>query len=313
MRNLILVFFSLVFIMSCDRISYRKTAGGMPYQIFPSTSGKSIAKGNFVKINFIQKINDSVYSDTHGKMPAYRRVNETSFPYDISELWTKLKSGDSVITVQMMDTFMKRNPGAIPPQFKKGDRVISYVKILDVFTNDSLARADNDIEMKKDEPRRKKEMAEQAAKNEQLRKEQMAKDDAELKSSGEMDKELREMENYLAAKKITAQKTGRGTFVQIAQQGNGPNISAGDSLTVKYSGRRLINDSVFQTSTYTFPVGMGQVIPGWDEGLLLFKKGGKGTIFIPGFLAYGKNPPPGSPFTQFDPLIFDVEILDVKK
>ena len=313
MRNLILLICSLLFIMSCDRISYRKTPGGMPYQIFPSKSGKSIEKGNFVKINFVQKINDSVYTDTHGKMPAYRRVNETSYPYDISELWTKLKSGDSVITVQMMDTFMKRNPEGIPPQFKKGDRVISYVKILDVFANDSLARLDNDIEMKRDEPRRKKEMAEQAAKAEQERKEQMAKDEAELKSSGEMDRELKEMQNYLASKKITAQKTGRGTFVQISEPGNGPSILAGDTLTVKYTGRKFVGDSVFQSSTYTFPVGKGQVIPGWDEGLLLFKKGGKGTIFIPGFLAYGKNPPPGSPFKPFEALIFDVEIVDVKK
>ena len=313
MRNLILLFLSLIFIMSCDRISYRKTPGGMPYQLFPSASGTSIEKGDFIKMNFVQKINDSVYFDSHGKMPVYRRVNETSFPYDISELWTKLKTGDSVVAIQMMDTFMKRSPESIPPQFKKGDRVITYIKILQVFPNDSLARIDNDIEMKKDEPRRTKEMAEQTAKQEQQRKEQQAKDEAELKSSGEMDKELKEVENYLASKKINAQKTGRGTFVQITQQGNGPSIAAGDTLTVKYTGRKFVGDSVFQSSTYTFPVGVGQVIPGWDEGLLLFKKGGKGTIFIPGFLAYGKNPPPGSPFKPFDALVFDVEILDVKK
>lgn len=313
MRNLIGLIFSLVFIMSCDRISYRKTPGGMPYQLFPSDNGTKIEKGDFLKMNFIQKINDSVYFDSHGKMPVYKRVNDTSFPYDLSELWTKLKKGDSVVAIQMMDTFIRRNPQGIPPQFKKGDRVITYIKIVDVFTNDSLARLDNEKEMKKDEPRRTKEMAEQSAKEEQARKEQMAKDDAELKSSGEMEKELKEMENYLAAKKITAQKTGRGTYVYIQQQGSGPGIAAGDTLTVKYTGKKFAGDSIFQSNTYTFPVGRGQVIPGWDEGLLLFKKGGKGTIFIPGFLAYGKNPPPGSPFKPFEALVFDVEIMDVKK
>jgi FKBP-type peptidyl-prolyl cis-trans isomerase len=191
--------------------------------------------------------------------------------------------------------------------------VITYIKILEVFANDSLARLDNDIEMKKDEPRRTKEMQEQAAKADKERKEQMAKDEAELKSSGEMEKELKEMENYLASKKISAQKTGRGTYVQIQQQGSGPDIIPGDTLTVKYTGRKFISDSVFQSNTYTFPVGRGQVIHGWDEGLVLFKKGGKGTIFIPGFLAYGKNPPPGSPFKPFEALVFDVEIIDVKK
>jgi FKBP-type peptidyl-prolyl cis-trans isomerase len=55
---------------------------------------------------------------------------------------------------------------------------------------------------------------------------------------------------------------------------------------------------------------MGNVIRGWDEGLLLFKKGGKGTIFIPGFLAYGKGQA-GSPFKPFQAMKFDVELLNV--
>ena len=313
MKNLVLLIFSLILIMSCDKLSYRKTPGGMPYQLFPGKNGKSIVVGNFIKLSLTQKINDSVYFSTHGQMPLYRRVNDTGFPYDISELWTKLKTGDSVVAIQMMDTFIRRKPESIPPQFKKGDRVITYFKILDVFANDSIARLDNDIEMKKDEPRHKKEMEEQTAKAEKERKEQMEKDVAELKSSGEIEKELKAMEAYLASKKINAKKTGRGTYVQIKQEGSGPFAVIGDSLTVKYTGRKLVNDSVFQSSTVSFPLGKGQMIAGWDEGLLLFKKGGKGTLFIPGFLAFGKNPQPGSPFAPFDALIFDVEIVDIKK
>ena len=313
MKNLIGLIFSLLLIMGCDKLSYRKTPGGMHYQLFPSKSGKSIVVSNFIKLSITQKINDSVYFSTHGKMPLYRRVNETSFPYDISEVWTKLKTGDSVVSIQMMDTFIRRNPESIPPQFKKGDRVITYLKILDVFANDSIARLDNEAEMKKDEPRRKKEMEEQMTKAEKQRKEQMEKDEAELKKTGEIEKELKEMDAYLASKKINAKKTGRGTYVQIKQEGSGPIAAVGDTLTVKYTGRKLVNDSVFQSSTASFPLGKGEMIAGWDEGLLLFKKGGKGTLFIPGFLAFGKNPQPGSPFAPFDALIFDVEIVDIKK
>ena len=108
-------------------------------------------------------------------------------------------------------------------------------------------------------------------------------------------------------------KTGRGTYVEIKQEGSGPLAEIGDTLTVKYTGRKLTNDSVFESNSYTFPVGKGKAIPGWDEGLLLFKKGGKGTLFVPGFMAYGKNPPPNSPFGQYETLIFDVEIVDIKK
>ena len=313
MKNLIGLFFFIVLFTGCDKLSYHKTVGGMPYQLFSGKSGKPIRTGNFVKLNLTQKINDSVYFSTYGKLPLYRRVNETAFPYDISELWTKLKTGDSVVAIQMMDTFIRRSPESMPPQFKNGDRIITYFKILDVFENDSLARIDNDIEMKKDEPRRKKEMEEQEAKAEKEMKAQMEKEDAELIKSGEKDKEFKAIEAYLASKKINAKKTGRGTYVEIKQEGSGPLAEPGDTLTVKYSGRKLVNDSVFEANSYTFPVGKGKVIPGWDEGLLLFRKGGKGTLFIPGFLAYGKNPRTDSPFGPYEALIFDVEVVDIKK
>lgn len=119
------------------------------------------------------------------------------------------------------------------------------------------------------------------------------------------------MEAYLAAKKITAQKTGKGTYVHIDQQGTGLQAENNKYVSVKYTGKILTKDSVFQSSSYAFKLGNSEAIRGWDEGLLLFKEGGKGTLFIPGFLAYGKTPRPGSPFGPFEALIFDVELLKV--
>jgi FKBP-type peptidyl-prolyl cis-trans isomerase FkpA len=51
------------------------------------------------------------------------------------------------------------------------------------------------------------------------------------------------------------------------------------------------------------------VIPGWDDGLKVFKKGGKGTLYIPAFMAYDAQPGPGR--KPFENLMFDVEIVDV--
>jgi FKBP-type peptidyl-prolyl cis-trans isomerase len=118
------------------------------------------------------------------------------------------------------------------------------------------------------------------------------------------------MESYLASKKISAQKTGKGTFVVVKQPGEGAPINQGDTISVKYTGRVLATDSVFESNIYTFSLGAGDVIPGWDEGLKLFKKGGKGTLYVPGFLAYGKTARP--PFHAFEALIFDVEVAEVK-
>ena len=56
-------------------------------------------------------------------------------------------------------------------------------------------------------------------------------------------------------------------------------------------------------------IGSHQVIQGWDEGLRFFKKGGRGTLYVPGFLAYGPQPGPGG--KPFEALEFDIELVDV--
>jgi FKBP-type peptidyl-prolyl cis-trans isomerase len=88
-------------------------------------------------------------------------------------------------------------------------------------------------------------------------------------------------------------------------------VDSGKFVTIKYSGRRMVNDSTFESNTYPdLQVGVGAVIDGWDEGLQAFNEGGKGVLYIPAYLAYGKNPRPG-PIQPDDALIFDIEILKV--
>src|SRR5258705_9792018 len=93
--------------------------------------------------------------------------------------------------------------------------------------------------------------------------------------------------------------------------GTGPLAADGKYVNIKYTGKHLDTDSTFQSSSYAFQLGKASVIKGWDEGLKLFKQGGKGTLYIPGFLAYGKNPPEGSPFKPFEAMKFDIEVLQV--
>ena len=156
-----------------------------------------------------------------------------------------------------------------------------------------------------------KEQEEQAAKMRKEMQEMRDKEDIEMEKSGEAAKGIQQMEDYLKKNNIDAQKTGKGTFVQILQQGTGPQADSGKYVTVKYAGRFLETDSLFQESSFTFQLGQGRVINGWDEGMRLFKEGGKGTLYIPGFRAYGKNPPQGSPFKPFEALKFDIELLKV--
>ena len=108
--------------------------------------------------------------------------------------------------------------------------------------------------------------------------------------------------------------TASGLKYAIIQEGEGELVGKEKQATVNYSGFLLdgtkFDSSVERDEPFTFVVGVGQVIPGWDEGVQLMKKGSKARFIVPANLAYGDRDlgkiPPNST------LIFDVEVLDVK-
>ena len=118
------------------------------------------------------------------------------------------------------------------------------------------------------------------------------------------------------SKKITnpqTMKTASGLEYTIKEKGNGKKPAVGDKVVVHYTGR-LTNDTVFDSSLnrgtpFTFKLGTGQVIKGWDEAFQLLQVGDKATIKFGHELGYGERgagaiPPKAT-------LIFDVELLDV--
>jgi FKBP-type peptidyl-prolyl cis-trans isomerase FkpA len=309
---LLVVIAAMSFTVACqNNVNYKKTKSGLLYKIFSGGGKDSLIKmGQIAKFQFVYKFNDSVIYTSYDKMPGYAKIQESPTPtYDLREILPLMKNGDSAVTVQLADTLMKQaGQGQLPPNTKKGDRFITTVRVIKVFTVDSIAMADISKEREKDMPRQLKEQEAQAAKRQKEEAEMQAKEIEKLEASGEVAKETKELESWLAAKKINAQKTGKGTYVSIQQQGTGPTAEIGKYVSVKYAGKVLATDSVFQSSVYSFKLGT-EVIGGWTEGLQLFKQGGKGILYIPGFLAYGPNPgPAGKPYAA---LIFDVELLEV--
>jgi FKBP-type peptidyl-prolyl cis-trans isomerase FkpA len=301
--SFLLMIVTLVLAVGCKKVSYKKTTSGLAYNIFPGKGKDSLIKdGNIIKFNVIYKLNDSVIYSSYGKAPQFEQFKTPPQPsYNQWEIYPQMRTGDSAVIVQMVDTLMAKG-AQLPPNFKKGDRIITTFRIINVFTVDSIARADYNAEMEKDRPRQMKEQEDQ-------RKEAQKKQDDEYEKSGEIKKGLDAMEAYLKAQNITAQKTGKGTYVLIQEQGTGPQAENGKFVKVKYTGRLIENDSTFDAGVYPFQLGTGSAIRGWDEGLLLFKQGGKGQLFIPGFLAYGNNP--NSAFKPFAAMKFDIELLEV--
>ena len=98
--------------------------------------------------------------------------------------------------------------------------------------------------------------------------------------------------------------------------GTGASPKLGQTVSVRYTGT-LLDGTKFDSSydrgqaPFTFTLGAGQVIPGWDEGVATMKVGGKRRLVIPSTLAYGANPPtPVIPPNAT--LVFDVELVGIK-
>lgn len=110
-------------------------------------------------------------------------------------------------------------------------------------------------------------------------------------------------------------KTDSGLRYQYIQQGNGPKAEKGQTVSVHYKGQ-LPDGTVFDSSfkrnqPIDFQLGVGQVIPGWDEGIQLLSVGDKARLVIPSDLAYG-SAGAGGVIPPDATLIFDVELVAIK-
>lgn len=109
-------------------------------------------------------------------------------------------------------------------------------------------------------------------------------------------------------------ETESGLRYQILQKGTGKQAEKGKTVSVHYKGQ-LADGTVFDSSykrkqPLEFPVGVGQVIPGWDEGIQLLQVGDKARLVIPSDLGYGSRGA-GGVIPPDATLIFDVELMGV--
>ncbi|MBO9594554.1 MAG: FKBP-type peptidyl-prolyl cis-trans isomerase [Niabella sp.] len=300
LRTVGLFLFTAVAFTACkNNTEFKTTHSGLKYKIFGSGGKDSLSEGSVLKMNMTVKVSghkDTVLADTYGKLPFF--TGARPYPpdqpiYDPAEVFKYLKKGDSLVAIVYIDSAIKKGmlPEAqMPPYFKKGDQIIYTYKVLDVFNADSVARKDYQAEIEK------------LQKNEELA----------LEKSGEKAKQTAEVENYLKNKNISTVKTPLGAFVKVDDPGTGAPVADKKFVSVKYTGKKVLNDSTFEgPNSFTTQIGVNGAIRGFEDGLRQFKQGGKGVIYIPGFLAYGKTPPPGAPFKEFEPLYFEVEVTEV--
>jgi FKBP-type peptidyl-prolyl cis-trans isomerase FkpA len=286
MKKTTTIILSLAFLFAlggCSKGGFKKTKSGILYKIISDGKGPLAKKGEFLKVHYTQKVRDSVLSTSLGGVPTYAPVDSIGPVYNPAEIFNKLRKGDSAIVVMLADSLMKRT-GQLPPFIHHKDKLTLTLKVVDVFKSE-----------------------------EDLRKDQTAMMETKKVS------EVKDIEKYLADKGIKAEKTDKGVFVEITNKGDGPKVDTGKAVHVKYKGQTFAGkvfdsnmDSAFgHADPYVLVIGKHGAIEGWDDGLRVFNKGGKGRLYIPSMMAYGANPPQGAPIKPFENLIFDVEVLDV--
>jgi FKBP-type peptidyl-prolyl cis-trans isomerase FkpA len=205
---------------------------------------------------------------------------------DINNILSKLRLGDSLVLRYNADSVFGPTP---PPFYKKGAQVLQTLKVIKVFKSPTEYQA------------AQKKLA----------------DEAEAKEKATIEPDSKAIEAYAAKNGLTMQKTASGVYYAITKPGSGPNAEPGKELTMNYTGTTLDGakfdsntDPAFNhVSPFKFNLGMGMVIPGWDEGMTMFNKGSKGILLIPSALAYGSR---GNAKIKPNTILrFDVEVVDI--
>lgn len=138
------------------------------------------------------------------------------------------------------------------------------------------------------------------------------KEAAESAKAQSMESKL--LNDYLKKNNVTVAPSATGMYYVETVAGTGKTPENGKSVKVHYTlynieGKKL-QSSLDAGQPFTFVLGQGQVIKGWDEGFLKMKEGGKARFILPSSLAYGGTAR-GADIPAYAPLVFDVELLEV--
>ena len=158
-------------------------------------------------------------------------------------------------------------------------------------------------------------MEQMVARQKQMQAEMEKK--AAQQSAGQLAKDNALILAYLKKNHATAKKTPGGTYYIIKKLGTGLPPKKGQQVSVLYRGTVLSTGKEFDSTAkrnndpFSFTLGMGQVIPGWDQGIAMLNKGSKAVLLIPSPLAYGARGA-GADIPPNTVLRFEVELLDIE-
>jgi len=297
---------TLVLAGACQQ--FKTGEGGLQYKIVKDNGQPKAQTGDLLSVNMtVTTDRDSLLSSTY-KIGLPQIVNIAAdslpglYPGDYNSMFKMLGEGDSAIFKLDLDTMAAKT---MQPKPDFADHFVTFaVKVNKHFKKGELTDSalyaevntyfDGEIE--------------------------------KLKTSEEG-----KINDYIKKNNLEPLKTASGLQYIITEEGTGEKPVAGDTVKVNYTGALVATGDVFDTSVKEvaeksnifnamrpyepakFAIGVRQVIPGWDEGLLLLPKGTKAKLIIPSELGYGERGDGRGVIPPFAPLVFDIELVDVLK
>ena len=259
---------------------FEKTESGLYYKFHNQNAGDTPELMELIDLQIACFINDSSVIIPNNRM--IMQMIEPLFAGDIYDGIKMMSVGDSASFIVRTDsTFMTLfQLPTLPTEFSKTDVMRFDIKLNDFYPESEFAN-------------KQMEYMKKTYKNETENAEN-------------------ELNKYLKENKLNPIRTESGLYYLQTKSGNGENPQVGTQVKVHYTGK-LLDGTVFDSSIsrnepIQFNLGVGQVIPGWDEGIRLMSKGEKGILFIPYYLGYGDRGAGAIP--PFATLIFDVELVD---
>ncbi|MCC5944364.1 MAG: FKBP-type peptidyl-prolyl cis-trans isomerase [Bernardetiaceae bacterium] len=290
------------------------TKSGLKYIVHERGEGKSPSDSTFVEMDLILDIKkDTILAPELGPgiinntyvqgIPAFIDISmDPGLPMAyIIEMLKESKVGDSVTAFIHIDSLFSGTPVAQRPPFYEPDMIVeARIRIQNFYTPEEF-----EAKSKEMQERMMKKQQEQM----QKQQEEMAKAEEELQSEEFKAEETARIESYIQEKGLKTKTTQSGLYYAIEKQGT--DVEKGVPIKIHYKGT-LLDGTPFDSSydrgePIEIPIGEGRVIQGWDEGIPLIGKGGKGTLIIPASLGYGARGQ--GPIPPKSALVFEVEVL----
>jgi FKBP-type peptidyl-prolyl cis-trans isomerase FkpA len=289
------------------------TADGLNYKIYEQndkgeyenrgkidandTTGARLDQVMTVHMSYRTESDSVLFDSREQNQPIMIPVMEPSFRGSLEDALTMMRAGDSgVFKINADSLFTKTFGQPMPPFIKPGSFLTFFLKADKIQSRDEA-------------------IADQQRMFEEQQKVSLER------AAGQMKEDDAKIQEYIKANNLkNVQKTDAGVYYVITQPGKGPNAKAGDNVAVHYKlsfldGKQLessYDNPMSGGQPFTFPLGQGQVIQGWDNGIAQLNKGSKAILLIPSPLAYGDQAR-GEQMPANSILRFDVELVDINK